>query len=52
MLVDIPFRYKSREELVFYICELHNDVNKRLNKPIHDCKKAFDIWGGDCGCNA
>merc|ERR1712032_426784 len=38
MLTDIPFRYKSREELVYYLCELHNDVNKRLNKEIYDCK--------------
>ena len=20
-----------------------------MNKPIFDCKKAFDYWGGDCG---
>ena len=41
----------SREELVKYICKIHNIVNKVLEKPIFDCKKAFDFWGGDCGCD-
>ena len=41
----------SREELVNYICKIHNIVNKVLNKPHFDCKKAFDFWGGDCGCD-
>ena len=40
----------SREELVKYICKIHNIVNKVLEKPQFDCKKAFDFWGGDCGC--
>ena len=42
---------ESREELVNYICKIHNIVNKVLNKPQFDCKKAFDFWGGDCGCD-
>ena len=41
----------SREELVNYICKIHNIVNKVLEKPQFDCKKAFDIWGVDCGCD-
>ena len=41
----------SREDLVKYICKIHNIVNKVLGKPIFDCKKAFDFWGGDCGCD-
>lgn len=52
MLQDFPFKYNSREEFVYYLCDLHNKVNKRLNKDIYDCKKAFDIWGSDCGCDA
>jgi hypothetical protein len=51
MLNDMPIKNKSREEFVYYICDLHNKVNVRLGKPIYDCKKTFDIWGGDCGCN-
>ena len=42
---------ESREELVNYICKIHNIVNKVLDKPQFDCKKAFDFWGGDCGCD-
>jgi hypothetical protein len=36
--------------LVGYVCKLHNIVNERLDKPIFDCNKAFDFWGGGCGC--
>lgn len=50
MLVDNPVRANTREELVYYICDIHNQVNERLNKTKYDCKKAFEIWGGDCGC--
>jgi FAD-linked sulfhydryl oxidase len=52
MLIDNPFSYKSREDLVYYLCGLHNIVNERLNKTIYECKKAFDIWGSDCGCDS
>ncbi len=50
MLYDFPIQHKSREDFVYYLCGLHNKVNERLGKPIHDCKNAFEIWGGDCGC--
>lgn len=40
----------NRHDVVMYVCQLHNIVNERLNKPIFDCSKAFDFWGGDCGC--
>lgn len=33
-----------------YMCNLHNQVNERIKKPIFDCKKALSFWGGDCGC--
>jgi hypothetical protein len=51
MLKDYPIKHNSREEFAYYLCDLHNKVNVRLGKPVHDCKKTFDIWGGDCGCN-
>ena len=51
MLWEYPIKHNNREELVYYICFLHNKVNERLNKPIFDCKKAFEFWGGDCGCS-
>lgn len=50
MLKEFPIKAGSRHDLVFYLCDLHNKVNKRLNKPIFDCDKAFDVWGGNCGC--
>jgi FAD-linked sulfhydryl oxidase len=51
MLDQFPIKDGSRKEVVFYICFLHNKVNERLHKPIFDCQKAFDFWGGDCGCS-
>ena len=51
MLQKDGVKADSREELVHYICKIHNIVNKVLNKQQFDCKKAFDIWGGDCGCD-
>jgi len=47
MLIDNPIKNKGREELVIYICELHNQVNKSLNKEIFDCKNAIKFWGGE-----
>jgi hypothetical protein len=52
MLQDYPIKNGSRTEIVLYLCDLHNKVNKRLSKPIFDCQKAFDFWGGNCGCAA
>jgi FAD-linked sulfhydryl oxidase len=50
MLQDFPVKNANREELVLYLCGLHNKVNERLSKPIFDCNKAFEFWGGNCGC--
>lgn len=50
MLKDYPPLTDSRSNVVQYICFLHNKVNKRLGKPIFDCAKASQYWGGDCGC--
>jgi hypothetical protein len=52
MLKENPIKVGSRHDLVYYICDLHNIVNKKLNKKIFNCDKAFDVWGGNCGCNA
>ncbi len=51
MLNEFTIKNNSREEVVYYLCDLHNHVNKRLGKPIFECKKAFNFWGGDCGCD-
>ena len=52
MLSENPVKNNSREELVFYMCTIHNIVNKRLGKQIFDCNNAMNYWGGDCGCSA
>jgi hypothetical protein len=36
----MPVRYR--------LCALHNEVNKRLNKPDFDCAHLSDEY--DCGC--
>lgn len=51
MIKKYPIRHNSRDSLVYYFCDLHNEVNERLKKPYFDCKKAFDFWGGDCNCS-
>ena len=51
ILEDHPLEYNNREELVYYICLIHNLMNQKLGKPKFSCRKAFDVWGGDCGCN-
>jgi len=43
-----PIQLDSRNELVKYVCELHNDVNIRLNKPVVDCKMLADKLCGEC----
>eukprot|EP01015_Nassula_variabilis_P032386 TRINITY_DN7542_c0_g2_i4.p1 TRINITY_DN7542_c0_g2~~TRINITY_DN7542_c0_g2_i4.p1 ORF type:complete len:171 (+),score=19.39 TRINITY_DN7542_c0_g2_i4:65-577(+) len=49
MLKNKPVRASSREELMAYLCELHNEVNIRLNKSVFNCKLVQLQWG-DCGC--
>lgn len=51
MVAENELKANSRQELVQYFCDLHNIVNKRLEKPIFDCKNALSYWGGDCGCS-
>jgi len=50
LLKEKPIKDANRKELVFYVCDLHNVVNVQLKKPKFDCEKAFDVWGGNCGC--
>ena len=37
--VKHPVKAQSREELSKYMCDLHNEVNKYLGKPLFDCSK-------------
>ena len=51
ILKEHPLEYSNREELIYYMCEIHNLLNKKLGKKKFSCKEAFNVWGGDCGCN-
>lgn len=37
---------------MIYLCNRHNDVNLRLEKPLFPCYKVIDAWGkSGCGCS-
>jgi mitochondrial FAD-linked sulfhydryl oxidase len=49
-----PVRAKTREELGNWLCEAHNEVNRKLGKPTFDCSKWEERWrtgwkDGRCG---
>ena len=51
MLKEVgPFKGTKKEELMVYLCKMHNIVNKRLGKPIHDCSGVKEEWN-TCGCS-
>lgn len=45
-LKKCPFKGSGRVELATYVCDLHNEVNFKIGKPIFDCSKVLDKWGG------
>lgn len=49
MFHELPPQLNSRSEFMSWLCEAHNRVNRRLNKPVFDCSKLDERW--DCGCN-
>ncbi|KAG6856398.1 hypothetical protein H0H87_005016 [Tephrocybe sp. NHM501043] len=48
LLKKFPPQTASRRSASLWLCSLHNEVNKRLNKPIFDCAHLDDEY--DCGC--
>ncbi len=53
-MVRNPPRVGSRRELTTWLCEIHNEVNDRLGKPMFDCSKIEERWrsgppDGSCG---
>ena len=45
MLKEVkPFSGSTKDELMRFVCELHNRVNRRLNHPVHDCNKVKREW--------
>ena len=51
MLDKKGINMNTRKELINYICNIHNIVNKVLNKTEFDCEKAYDVWNGNYQCN-
>ena len=51
MLDKKGIKMDNRSEFINYICNIHNIVNKVLNKTEFDCNKAFDVWNGNYQCN-
>lgn len=49
MFHEFPPQLNNRQEFMMWLCEAHNRVNRRLNKPVFDCTKLDERW--DCGCN-
>jgi FAD-linked sulfhydryl oxidase len=39
-----PPRTQTQKELSQWMCEIHNEVNERLGKPVFDCKKVEERW--------
>ncbi|CAH1794831.1 unnamed protein product [Owenia fusiformis] len=39
-----PPETSSQQILSKWLCERHNDVNKKLGKPIFDCRKVNERW--------
>ena len=52
MLARSPPQVDSNHALTIWLCERHNEVNRRLLKPEFPCMKETleKAWGG-CGCS-
>ena len=48
ILKKYPPQTSSRNTAVGWACFVHNEVNKRKNKPLFDCNNIGDFY--DCGC--
>jgi hypothetical protein len=45
-----PIRTETKSDLEHWFCQFHNAVNKRLGKPIFDCRMLSTRWHYDHGC--
>ena len=43
-IIDKPPNTSSRDSLSLWMCQMHNEVNTRLNKPLFDCSKTRQRW--------
>ena len=46
-----PLKLENRFELTHYLCDLHNTRNGQLSKPLFDCKKLEEVYGGSYTLN-
>ena len=51
MLDKKGIKMENKKEFINYICNMHNIVNKVLNKTEFDCDKAYNVWNGNYQCN-
>jgi len=48
LLLKFPPQTSSRSAAAAWGCHVHNEVNKKLDKPLFDCSNIGDFY--DCGC--
>ncbi|CAG8950506.1 hypothetical protein HYFRA_00007003 [Hymenoscyphus fraxineus] len=48
ILKKFPPQVATRSTAAAWACHVHNEVNKRLKKPLFDCSNIGDFY--DCGC--
>ena len=41
---ETPPRTESQYQLTQWLCEVHNNINKKLGKPLFDCKLVNERW--------
>ena len=47
-----PINSSTEEELVLWVCNYHNHINKINGKEEQDCEKVPVLWGRDeCDCD-
>ena len=51
MLDKKGIKMDNKKEFINYICNIHNIVNKVLNKTQFDCDQAYNVWNGNYQCN-
>ncbi len=43
-MIRHPPRVESQKEFAYWMCQVHNEVNDRMGKPIFDCNKVDERW--------
>lgn len=51
MIEKNPIQNENKNDLIYYFCYLHNDINSQLKKPHFDCRKAEMHWGEKKKCD-